>query len=135
MTTVPPEQPRTGRYGRGNGEQVPTSLIVKPRVDGMVDVLHHPVERFYELTEDGMSVGLFIYEQNPSRTSITHVMVRGDRRGLGLSTILIASALDHLAQSGANILVYCDAVADFLHKNPDYMSRVNPSARAHARKT
>lgn len=103
---------------------MPVSDLVEPDAHGTIEVIHHQSERFYELLDDGMSVGLLIYEKNPQQTSITHAMVREDRRGHGLGRILIASALDDLTASRTEIANYCSTVARFLDRNPDYKRRV-----------
>lgn len=114
----------SARYGPDAGRPVPVSNLVEPGAHGTIEVIHHPSERFYELLEDSLSVGLLIYEKNPRQTGITHAMVREDRRGHGLGRILIASALDDLAVTGTKIANYCNIVARFLDRNPDYKRRI-----------
>lgn len=118
-----------GRFGAGKGARVPLDVQPKRGTDTTVELIHHQKERFYELMEEGVSVGLLIYEQNASRTGITHAMVREDRRGQGLGSVLMAGALDHLYANNSNISVYCDSVAQFLIRHPGYRSRLNPEAR------
>ena len=112
------------RYGPDAGQPVPVSDLVEPDAQGTIEVIHHQSERFYELLDDGMSVGLLIYEKNPRQTGITHAVVREDRRGHGLGRILIASALNDLTASGTRIANYCNSVARFLDRNPDYRRRI-----------
>jgi len=114
----------SARYGPDAGQPVPISDLVEPHAHGTIEVIHHKFERFYELLDDGMSVGLLIYEKNPRQTGITHAMVREDRRGHGLGRILIASALDDLTATGTKITNYCSSVARFLDSNPDYKRRI-----------
>ncbi|SDE32453.1 hypothetical protein SAMN04489747_3116 [Auraticoccus monumenti] len=104
----------------------PTSLVSTGSA-GAVRVLHHAAERFYELLEDGVSVGMLIYETSPGHSSITHAMVRADRRGRGLGATLISTALDHLAATGAPVRVHCATVAGFLQRFPEYTDRVQPT--------
>lgn len=126
---VPDEPAERARFGAAEGTPLPFAAAHEPDTDTNVELIHHERERFYELMEDGASVGLLIYERNPSRTSITHAMVRKDRRGRGLGSVLMAGALDHLYANNSNILVYCDSVAQFLVRHPDYRSRLNPEAQ------
>ena len=109
-----------------NGRAVPVSDLVISDTSRAIEVIHHPSERFYELLDDGMSVALLVYEQTPRQTAITHATVREDRRGHGLGTTLIATALPDLVMPGRMIDNYCNSVARFLDKHPDYKRFVNP---------
>ncbi|TCC46155.1 N-acetyltransferase [Kribbella pittospori] len=91
---------------------------------GGIEVVHRELDRFYELLDRGMSVALLVYEQGPDRTAITHAMVREDQRGRGYGTTLIATALPHLAASGGPVVNYCNSVARFLEKHPDFKTFV-----------
>lgn len=115
----------TARYGPDGGQSVPVSHLVTAHSEGTVEVIHHPSERFYELLDNDVSVALLVYERNPRQTGITHAMVREDRRGRGLGTTLIASALDDLTATGGKIANYCDSVARFLAKYPEYSRRIS----------
>lgn len=123
------EPAELARFGAAEGTTLPFATAHQPDTDTTVELIHHDRERFYELMEDGASVGLLIYERNPSRTGITHAMIRKDRRGRGLGSVLMAGALDHLYANNSNILVYCDSVAQFLVRHPEYRSRLNPAAQ------
>jgi predicted GNAT family acetyltransferase len=101
-----------------------SDLGVSDRSSG-IEVLHHESDRFYELLDGGMSVALLVYEQSPDRTAITHAMVREDQRGRGYGTTLIATALPHLAAPGGTIANYCNSVARFLEKHPDFKTFVD----------
>jgi predicted GNAT family acetyltransferase len=115
----------SGRYGPDAGRAVPVSDLVVPDSNGVVEVIHHESERFYELLDGGASVALLVYEKNSQQTGITHAMVREDRRKHGFGTTLIATALPDLARSGGKITNYCDSVARFLGKHPDYKKFAN----------
>jgi len=115
----------SGRHGSDGGRAVPVSDLVISD-SSRIEVIHHPSERFYELLDDGISVALLVYEQSPQQTTITHATVREDRRGHGLGTTLIATAVPDLVSPGRKIANYCDSVARFLDKHPDYEKFVHP---------
>jgi uncharacterized protein len=110
----------SARYGPDDGTPVPVVDFNLIHVTRPIEVIHHPAERFYELLDAGTSLALLVYEKDSHQTAITHAMVREDRRGNGLGSTLIASALDHLATSGANVTNYCASVAAFLDRHPEY---------------
>ncbi|MDF1606334.1 GNAT family N-acetyltransferase [Nocardioides sp. YIM 152315] len=115
------------RYGPDAGQPVALSDLGDLgdlAGQGVVEVVHHAEDRFYELLADGTSVALLVYEKNLQQVGITHAVVREDRRGHGLGTTLIASALDDLVAAGTRVANYCDSVARFLDKFPDYRRRV-----------
>lgn len=115
----------SGRYGPDSGRAVEVSDLVVPGSNDHVEVIHHQSDRFYELLDGGMSVAMLVYEQSARQTAVTHAMVREDRRGQGLGTTLIATALPDLAASVGKIANYCDSVARFLDKYPDYRKFVS----------
>ena len=113
-----------GRHRLDAARVLPVSDLGVPDRSGVIEVLHHESGRFYELLDSGMSVALLVYEQGPDRTAITHAMVREDQRGRGFGTTLMATALPHLAASGGRIVNYCNSVARFLERHPDFKSFV-----------
>lgn len=115
----------SARYGPDAVRAVPVANIDRSELTGQIEIIHHPVERFYELLDDGTSTALLIYENDGHRIVITHAMVREERRGNGLGTTLIASALDDLTAAGAKVGNYCASVAAFLDKHPDYKTLVD----------
>lgn len=124
-----PSGETSARYGPDQGTPVPVVDFDLTDVTQPIEVIHHPAERFYELLEAGTSLALLVYEKDRERTAITHAMTREDRRGNGLGTTLIASALDDLVASGAKVTSYCASVAAFLDKHPEYKSLVEGRTR------
>lgn len=120
---------KNARYGPDAGNPVPVVDFNLTHVTRPIEVVHHPDERFYELLDAGTSLALLVYEKDSHQTAITHAMVREDRRGNGLGSTLIASALDHLAASGAKVTNYCGSVAAFLDKHPEYKQLVGVGAK------
>lgn len=114
----------TNPLAHDDAQVVPTKRAAATCSGRTLDVVHHSQERFYELLEDGASVGMLIYERSPSQTSLTHALIREDQRGRGLGSTLIASALDDLVGRGTTLVARCDSVARFLANNADYQSRV-----------
>lgn len=128
-TTGRPAGETSARYGPDEGIPVPVVDFNLIHVTRPIEVIHHPAERFYELLAAGTSLALLVYEKDSRQTAITHAMVREDRRGNGLGSTLIASALDHLATSGAKVTNYCASVAAFLDKHPEYKRLVAVGAK------
>jgi predicted GNAT family acetyltransferase len=132
-TTDEPAGATNARYGPGEGNPVPVVEFNLVNVTRPIEVIHHPAERFYELLDAGTSLALLIYETDSDQTAITHAMVREDRRGNGLGSTLIASALNDLAAAGAKVKNYCTSVADFLGKHPEYERLVDSDSRTRQR--
>lgn len=124
MTTSSTPEPGVAT---SSGQSVPVSDLVAPPVEGNLQVVRHTSDRFYELLDGNMRVALLVYEQTLQQTAVTHVTVRKDRRGHGLATTLIASALPDLAAGAGGIVAnYCNSVARFLDSHPEFMQFVTP---------
>lgn len=86
----------------------------------VLEVVHHPEDRFYELLVDGKSAGLIVYEDVRGRYVFTHTFIAEGYRGRGLSWTLMRAALDDVKERRVPMTNHCPVLDRFIEKNPEY---------------
>jgi predicted GNAT family acetyltransferase len=97
-----------------------------PAPDRVVRVVNDPINRFYELSVDGVYAGILIYELAGDRRVLTHTYIEEAFRGEGLVTTLIHEAMDDLLAKAATVTNYCPIVDSFIQKHPEYEALIDP---------
>ena len=90
------------------------------QTEHVLEVVHHPADRFYELLVDGKPAGLVVYEDAGGRYVFTHTFIAEDFRGRGLSWTLMRGVMDDVKQRRIAMKNYCPVLDRFIEKNPEY---------------
>jgi uncharacterized protein len=80
----------------------------------------------YELSVDGMAVGIADYVLSGSTIVFPHTEIQPDRRNQGLAAILVRAALDDAREQGRSVVPECSYVRDFIEANPEYRRLISP---------
>ncbi|PRQ11332.1 N-acetyltransferase [Corynebacterium sp. 13CS0277] len=87
--------------------------------------IHHEVERHrFVIAVDGQEAGFAAYRDREGVRDFNHTVVDPAFRGRGLSSPLIAAALDATRAQGLRVRPSCSAVAHFVSKHPEYADLV-----------
>jgi predicted GNAT family acetyltransferase len=90
-----------------------------------VEIVDNETDRFYELTVDGASAGMLIYELSGTRRVFTHTFIAEGFRGRGLAGSLVRTVLDEVRAKHETITNYCGVVDGFIAANPEYDGVIN----------
>lgn len=82
--------------------------------------------RRYEISIDGVRVGLAAYVDNGERRVFHHTEIDPEFGGRGLGTTLIAAALADTRAAGKRIVPTCSFVAAYAAKHAEYRELVDP---------
>lgn len=88
---------------------------------GSADVVvrHHPTERRFECTVDGL-LCVAEYQPQGGEWVMTHTFVPAELRGRGLAEKLVRAALDHARAHGIRIVPACSYVDAFVRRHAEY---------------
>jgi predicted GNAT family acetyltransferase len=104
---------------------VPTPPAAEGSDGPVLEVVHRPDDRFYELLADGQSAGLVVYEVAGDRYVFTHTFIAEGYRGRGLSWVLMRGALEDVKARHIKATNFCPALERFIEKNPEYASLIS----------
>jgi uncharacterized protein len=74
----------------------------------------------YELSVEGVVVGIADYVLSGSTMVFPHTLINPERRGHGLGAILVGAALDDARDQGRSIVAECSYVQSFIDDHPEY---------------
>ncbi|AKK11799.1 GNAT family N-acetyltransferase [Corynebacterium uterequi] len=83
-------------------------------------VFHDEPHSRYVIAVDGVEAGFAAYQAVDGIVDFDHTVIAESFRGRGLSTQLIAEALDDVRERGGVIRPSCSAVRRFVEKNSAY---------------
>jgi predicted GNAT family acetyltransferase len=84
-------------------------------------VANKPDQSRYEISIDGESVGVAVYELGANTINFTHTQVDTDNREQGLGGTLIQNALDDVrSTSSARVIATCPFVDRWISEHPEY---------------
>jgi predicted GNAT family acetyltransferase len=83
----------------------------------------------YEIHVDGQLAGFAEYSVLANGILFSHTEVQPAYEGRGLSSRLIAFALDDVRALKTHAIPACQFVAGFLRKHPEYQDLVSPESR------
>ncbi|GAB3948058.1 GNAT family N-acetyltransferase [Corynebacterium tapiri] len=83
-------------------------------------VRHDPSQSRYVIEVGGQEAGFAEYVERDGVRDFSHTVVDPQFRGQGLSSPLIAAALDGTREAGLRAKASCSAVERFVSKNEDY---------------
>lgn len=87
-------------------------------------ITHDKDNSRFVISVDGKEAGFAAYVENDKVRSFNHTVVSPDFRGQGLSSPLIAAALDDSREGGYSIVPACSAVEHFVGKHEEYKDLV-----------
>jgi predicted GNAT family acetyltransferase len=91
----------------------------------VVEVIHRPDDRFYELLVDGRFGGLAVYETADNRYVFTHTFIAEGYRGRGMSQVLLRGVLEDIQTRHLTMTNYCPVLERFIAKNPEYAALID----------
>jgi predicted GNAT family acetyltransferase len=94
--------------------------MTQPVGDEKIMVVDNEADRFYELTVDGASAGMLIYELSGTRRVFTHTFIAEGWRGRGLAGTLVRTVLDRIRAKPETITNFCGIVDGFIVAHPEY---------------
>ena len=74
----------------------------------------------YELRLGGRVIGLAAYRRRNGRIVFTHTEIDESREGLGLGSLLAATALDDACAKGLVVIPLCPFIAHYIERHPEY---------------
>ena len=80
--------------------------------------------RRYEVLAAGSLAGYTEIQAHGGTVAFTHTRVFDDFAGQGLAGRLVGQALEDVVAGGRKIVPYCEYVAGWLHKHPEYEPHV-----------
>lgn len=84
-------------------------------------VVDNPDQSRYEISIDGDTVGVAVYERGESSIDFTHTQVETDSREQGLGSTLVKGALDDVRSgSSAKVIASCPFVSRWISVHRDY---------------
>lgn len=84
-------------------------------------VVNNPSQSRYEISVDGDTVGVAVYERGENSINFTHTQVETDNREQGLGGTLIQKALDDVrSDSSVKVIATCPFVSRWVSEHPDY---------------
>jgi uncharacterized protein len=86
--------------------------------------------RRYEISVDGVVVGIAEYRRRPGVISFIHTEIDPSHKGEGLGTSLVKAALDSARAEGLAVLPYCPFVRNFIDRHHEYLDLVPVERRA-----
>ncbi|KDN21752.1 GNAT family N-acetyltransferase [Amycolatopsis rifamycinica] len=90
-------------------------------------VRRNDTESRYKITVDGDLAGFAAYADHDGRRIMYHTEIFDAFSGRGLSSTLIAGALDDLRGSGTRVVPVCPLVVAYLRKHPDQDDIADPA--------
>ena len=84
------------------------------------EIVHSAERNRFELRLAGEVIGRCYYRAEPQRRVFTHTEVEPDYQGQGLSSRLIAVALNDTREAGLRIVAQCPAIAAYVAKHPEF---------------
>ena len=80
----------------------------------------------YEIRVDGQLAGLAQFRDRDGQRVFFHTEITDAFRGKGMSSVLIAGALDDTRAAGLRIVPVCPAVAKYLDKHGEFADLTDP---------
>lgn len=80
--------------------------------------------RRYEVLADGSLAGFTEINADNGTVAFNHTEVFDDYAGQGLASQLARHAMDDVVAAGKTIVPYCEYMAAWLHKHPEYEPNV-----------
>ena len=77
---------------------------------------------------------MIVCEDDGTRRAFDHTVVDPERRGRGITTMLVKAALDDLRAKELTLTNYCRFVADFIVGHPYYADLVDASRSGRVRR-
>ena len=84
----------------------------------------------FEIAVDGAVLGFVDYRRRPGVISFIHTEIDPARKGEGLGTLLVKTALDTARAEGLAVLPYCPFVQGFIDRHREYLDLVPVERRA-----
>jgi uncharacterized protein len=95
-----------------------------------IQVRDVPDEQRYEITIDGRTAGVAIYELDGSRIRFTHTEVDDDHSGQGVGRQLVTEALEDASRRGLQVVPQCPYVRKIIAEEGNhYLQLVPPDLR------
>jgi predicted GNAT family acetyltransferase len=91
----------------------------------VLEVIHRPDDRFYELLVDGQFGGLAVYEAAGNRYVFTHTFIAAGYRGRGMSQVLLRGVLEDIQARHLTMTNYCPVLDRFIARNPEYTALID----------
>jgi predicted GNAT family acetyltransferase len=95
--------------------------------DGAVEVRNVPDEHRYEISLDGVRVGLLDYRINGDVLVAYHTEVDPSYGGRGLGSTLVEGMLREARERGLRVSPLCSFVATYLVRHPEYAELADDS--------
>jgi hypothetical protein len=94
-----------------------------------VTVTNNEAASQYEIHINGELAGLTTYRRDDDRVVFRHAEVYPKWEGRGVGSELARGALDDVVSEGRTIVPQCPFIADYIARNPSYLSQVEESDR------
>ncbi len=91
----------------------------------MKPVRNNTDEQQFEIESDGLKAYL-TYRFYKHNIAFMHTFVPDQLSGKGIATMLAKEAFAYAKEIKKPVMVYCPFVADFIKKNPEYKSQLDP---------
>ena len=111
-------------------EHVTTTLTSQSDAMAPPTVTDASDRRRFEIAVDGAVVGFADYRRRPGVIAFTHTEIDPARKGEGLGTRLVKTALDTARAEGLAVLPYCPFVQGFIDRHREYLDLVPAERRA-----
>jgi predicted GNAT family acetyltransferase len=111
-------------------EHVTTTLTSQSDAMAPPTVTDASDRRRFEIAVDGAVVGFADYRRRPGVIAFTHTEIDPVRKGEGLGTRLVKTALDTARAEGLAVLPYCPFVQGFIDRHREYLDLVPVERRA-----
>lgn len=86
----------------------------------MIQIVHDPGERRYEIHVDGVKAGHTEYVRKGDLVIFIHTEIDPAFEGQGLGSRLAGGALDAVRAAGDPIVPLCPFIAAYIEKHPEY---------------
>lgn len=73
----------------------------------------------FEMERDG-HIAFIDYTEYPNEIALTHTESPEELAGTGTAKLLVQATLEHIEQSGKQLLPFCPYVYAFIKKNPEW---------------
>ena len=94
--------------------------------DAVIEVVHAPDKRRYELRDGGKVIGAAHYKRQPGQFVFTHTTVNTEYAGQGLGARLARFALTDVRGAGLRIVPVCPYIASYLRRHHEFDDVVDP---------
>jgi predicted GNAT family acetyltransferase len=85
----------------------------------MADVTNNKQKSRFEITVDGHTA-VMEYMPSDGQIAVTHTEVPDALEGQGLGSMLAKAALEHARSNGLKVVPYCEFLAGYLKRHPEY---------------